>query len=266
MKFRQLLQIISNHGRMIITLLIISVGVLLVWFLASGFSPSIVQITIGIASISAFFAAISSIANLLQAVETEKQRRNQERPYVNAYFDASNSSFIHFIVENSGNSPAKNIILDINPTPKDYAGRNLNEVSFFSHPISFFPANKKVRQLVDVGYKFLAQDRPVNFEISVRYLSIFGDLYTDNFVQNLEYLRQSTVLGKSIEDNLGEITKEIKDLRELLTRAEHFGALQVETPDQNRQRIELLARDRNDFPWWRRTLIKMLTRLLSKIK
>src|SRR5688500_2956931 len=120
MKFRHILQAISRRAVLIITILIIGTGVLLVWFLSSGFSPSTVQISIGIAAISAFLAAISSISNLLQAVETERQRRNQERPYINAYFDAASSSAIYFVVQNSGNAPATNVKLSIDPIPVDY--------------------------------------------------------------------------------------------------------------------------------------------------
>src|SRR3990172_314212 len=155
MSFRNILQGISKHGRFIVFVFIFGVGILIIWFMVSGFDQGELQISIGLAAISTYLAAVSSIANLLQAVETERQRRNQERPYINTYFDPSGGGMIYFIVENLGNSPAKKISIEINPIPKDHAGRKLSDVSFFSKPIGFLPAGKKLRQMVDIGYNFL---------------------------------------------------------------------------------------------------------------
>lgn len=265
MSFRNLLQAISRRGALIIFALIIGIGVILTWFIVSGVTPTGVQVTIGIAAISAFFAAISSMSNLLQAVETERQRRNQDRPYVNAYFDTSSGSLITFVVENSGNSPAKNIHLKIDPAPVDYAGRKLSDVSFFSQPISFLPTGKKLRQIVDVGYRVLAEGKPVNFRVSARYESIYGETFRENTSQNLEYLRQTTAPGKSIEEGLGDITKELKELHTLLSRVEKFGALQVETPDQNRLRMEKMILDDQDLSPWRKSLKLLLKKILARV-
>jgi hypothetical protein len=245
--------------------MIIGIGVLLVWFLVSGLSPSAVQITVGIAAVSAFLAAISSIANLMQAVETEKQRRNQERPYVNAYFDASSNSLIYFVVQNSGNAPAINVKLNIEPIPIDYAGRKLNEVSFFSQPISFIPVGKMVRQTVGVGHQFLAKDKPVNFEVEVEYSSTYGEIFKEKLNQNLDYLRQTTVPGKSTEDNLAEIAKVLSEINSGFKRVENFGAIQVETPQQGSQRLERIALDEQNEVWWRKKLRLLLKAILSRI-
>jgi hypothetical protein len=265
MKFRHILQAIARRGILIIRILIIGIGVLLVWFLASGFSPSAIQVTIGIAAISAFLAAISSFANLLQAVETERQRRNQERPYINAYFDASSNSVIYFVVQNSGNAPATNVKLSIEPAPIDYAGRKLNEVSFFSQPISFLPAGKIVRQLVGVGHQFLAKDKPVNFEVEVEYSSTHGEFFKEKLVQNLDYLRQTTGPGKSTEDNLAEIVKELSEIKTVLKGVERFGAIQIETPQEHNQRVEQMILNEQSLPWWRKRLRVFLKALLSRL-
>ncbi len=265
MNFRHILQAIARRGILIITVLIIGIGVLLVWFLSSGFSPSAIQISIGIAAISAFLAAISSIANLLQAVETERQRRNQERPYINAYFDAGSNSMIYFTVQNSGNAPATNVRLSIDPVPLDYAGRKLNEVSFFSQPISFLPAGKIVRQMVGIGHQFLAKDNPVNFDVVVEYSSTYGEFFKEKLVQNLDYLRQTTVPGKSTEDNLAEIVKVLNEIKSVFKGVERFGAIQVETPEQHDQRIEQMVIDEKDLPWWKKRLKMFLKKLLSRL-
>jgi hypothetical protein len=265
MKFRHILQAIARRGVLIISVLIIGVGVLLVWFLSSGFTPSAVQISIGIAAISAFLAAISSTANLLQAVETERQRRNQERPSINAYFDPASSSVIYFVVQNSGNAPAIDVRLNIDPMPVDYAGRKLSEVSFFSQPITFIPAGKIIRQMMGVGPKFLAKYKPVNFDVIVEYSSVYGEFFKETSNQNLEYLRQTTVPGKSVEDNLAEIAKVLNEIKKLFQGVQNFGAIQIETPQQHHQRLELMMIDEQNIPWWRKRLKMFLKTLLNRL-
>ena len=265
MKFWHILQFITRRGILIITLLIIGIGVLLIWVLVSEFSASTIQISIGIAAISSFFAAISSFANLLQAVETERQRRNQERPYINAYFDVSGYGLIYFIVQNSGNTPAINVKLSIDPIPIDYAGRKLNEVSFFSQPINFLPAGKTIQQRIDIGHQFLSNTETLNFVVKVEYSSTSGEFYKEKLDQNLEYLRQTTMPGKSIEDNLAEIVKELNEIKSVFKSAEKFGAIQIETPQQNAQRINKMARYGEEIAWWKKGLRRFLETLLRRL-
>ena len=66
--------------------------------------------------------------------------------------------------------------------------------------------------MVGVGHQFLAQDKPVNFAVGVEYSSSYGEIFKEKLTQNLEYLRQTTVPGKSTEEHLGEITKVLTDI------------------------------------------------------
>jgi low affinity Fe/Cu permease len=56
-----------KRADVIITILLLALIALLVWFIVTGFSQSVIIVSIGIAAISALFAAFSSFANLLQA-------------------------------------------------------------------------------------------------------------------------------------------------------------------------------------------------------
>ena len=129
----------SQRSAVVITVLLFAVGTLLVFYLVAGFIPTREWVAIGISTIAVFFAAISAIANLLQAVETQKQRESQERPYIIAYFEGMSSGVICFVVKNAGNSPAKNITLQFDPPPVDFANRPLDKVSLFANPITFLP-------------------------------------------------------------------------------------------------------------------------------
>ena len=101
-RIKHMLQWIAKRSGFVISVLFLAVVVLLLWFLNNAFSQTDTSIAIAIASISAFFAAVSSIASLLQAAEIQRQRENQERPYVTVHFDATNRGAMYLIVENSG--------------------------------------------------------------------------------------------------------------------------------------------------------------------
>lgn len=89
-KNKFILREIAKRGVPIVALLLLFVFILITWFLVRGFSQSQTVIAIGIAGVSAFFAAISLIAGLMQTTEAQRQRENQERPYITAFFEGTN--------------------------------------------------------------------------------------------------------------------------------------------------------------------------------
>ena len=99
-RIKKILHWISKRSLFFVTVLLFAVAILLFWFIIAGFSPDNERITIGIAAITAFLAATSAIATLLQTVEVQKQRENLERPYVIAFFDGTSSGGIYFVIEN----------------------------------------------------------------------------------------------------------------------------------------------------------------------
>jgi NADH:ubiquinone oxidoreductase subunit 2 (subunit N) len=104
-------QAIAKRGTFIVAILLLCVSILFTWFLVTGFSQSQTTVAIGVAALSAFFAAISSIAALLQATELQRQRENQERPYITAYFAGTSRGAVYFEIQNAGNSPAIDVAL-----------------------------------------------------------------------------------------------------------------------------------------------------------
>ena len=191
----------------------------LFWFLSDGFSPEKERVAIGIAVVSAFFSAISAMSSLIQAVETQKQRENLERPYITAYFDGSSSGALYFFIENSGNSPALDVSFKFNPSPIDFSGRPLNEISLFSNPISFLPTGKIIRQIVDASYRFLEDEKPLKYQVTIKYSSIFGDSFEHSYQYDLEYLKQVTLPRKNADDYLKDISIELGELTRLIKKA-----------------------------------------------
>jgi hypothetical protein len=201
---------LSRRSTLVIAILFLALGVLVAYFLATGFSSQQAQAIVGIAAVSAFFAAVSAVANLLQAVEVQRQRELRERPLVTAYFEGSSKAAVYFVVENSGNSPALDLSLRFEPAPTHFSGRTLDQDSTFARPIPFLPAGKSLRQIIDAGHRFLAEGRPTRFSVALAYSGIQGSSYSDKFDHDVEWMKQATVPEKSIEDHLEEIAKILK--------------------------------------------------------
>jgi hypothetical protein len=263
---RKILQFLAKRSVFFITALLIGLGILLVWFLITGFSTDSQRITIGIAVIAAFLAAISAIANLLQAVEVQKQRQSQERPYLTAFFDGESNGFVVFVIQNAGNSPALNVKFQFVPAPIDFKGRTLDMVSLFANPITFLPPGKTMRQIIDVGHKFLAEGKPTKFTLTVTYTSIWHEIYAETVTHDLEYLKQATVPSKTIEDYLKTISEQMSSFVQLFRNSQGMSSLLVETPDQYQARLERIKNDRRDLPRWKYLLQSWLQWLLSKVQ
>jgi len=264
-RIKQILQWFSKRSVFVITVLLFAIVILLFWFMSAGFSPTLEQMTIGIAAITAFLAAVSAIATLLQAVEIQKQRENLERPYVTAYFDGTSNGAISLVIENSGNSPALDVTFKFDPSPVDFAKRPLNEISLFSNPISFLPAGKVIRQIIDAGYRFLEDGKPTKFSVAIKYSSIFGDNFDDSIEHDLAYLKQATLPGKTTEDYLKKISEELEKLSQHIKNAQGSTPFLVETPDEYSSRMQELRNRQTEMVGIKKFLQDILSWLLSRI-
>ncbi len=211
MKIKLFVQWLVRRSTILFTALLFGGAIFLIWVLIAGVSFDEKTTTI-IATISIFFAAVSAFASLLQAVEAQRQREDQERPYVVVYFEASNNGAFYFVIENVGNSPAYDLRMKFTPSPVDFADRPLNEISLFSNPITFLPAGKSVRQIVGSTFRFFENNKPTEFSVDIAYKSVYGGVFSENIVHNLEYLRQTTLPGKLANDYLKEISEHMKDI------------------------------------------------------
>jgi hypothetical protein len=219
-KIKHIWQEIAKRGIYVVVILLLAVFALFTWFLRTGFSQSQATFTIGIAAVSALFAAISSIAGLMQATEVQRQRENQERPYIIAFFEATNRGGFYLEIQNAGNSPAINVRFKFKPEPIDYSCRKLSEVSLFQKPISFMPQGKKYRQIIDASASFFSKGRPTKYRINIIYSSAAGQLFCENTDYDLDYLQQSTLPGKTVEENLEDISKQLEEITEIFRNYE----------------------------------------------
>ncbi len=233
----------------------------MVWLISTDSSSE--NISIGLAAIAAFLAAISAIANLLSAVEAQKQRENNERPYIHGFFDGGNSGAIYFTIQNKGNSPAFDVTITFGVAPIDFAERPLGEVSLFSKPISFIPPGQNYRQFVNIGLTLLAEGKPTIFDYTLTYFSASHQKFTEKVEIDLSYLKQATVPGKTIEEHLSDIHKDLDTLGKDFRSIKGFGSLLVESPDEQSLRMNRLLIDEKTRSFLQRKLIMFLKKLLK---
>lgn len=262
---KRMLHWLSKRSVFFVTALLFIIVVILFWYMSAGFSPNNEKIIIGIAAVSAFLSAISAISTLLQAVETQKQRENLERPYITAYFDGSSSGALFFVIENSGNSPAEDVTFKFTPSPVDYAGRPLNEISLFSNPISFLPNGKVIRQIIDASYKFLEDGKPLKYEVKIKYYSAFGDSYNECIEHDLEYLKQATLPRKTTDDYLKDISTKLGELSSLIRKAQGTNSFIVESPSEYPSQLIMLQNKRGKHKEIIKLLQDFLMIILSKL-
>jgi len=211
MKMKLSIQWLARRSTILLTLLLFGGAIFLIWVLVAGVSFNDKTTTL-IATISIFFAAVSAFANLLQAVEVQKQREDQERPYIIVYFEATNNGAFYCVIENVGNSPAYDLRIQFKPSPVDYADRPLNEISLFANPITFLPAGKSIRQIIGGTFRFFENNKPIKFSIDITYKSVNGELFPERIEHDLEYLRHTTLPGKLTNDYLKEISEHMKNV------------------------------------------------------
>src|SRR5690606_1179927 len=126
-----------------------------VWYVITGFSRSDSAIAIGIAALSALFAAFGAFATLMQAAEMQHQRENEERPYIVAHFEPTSSGMVYFTIQNIGKSPALDVTVTIEPSPVTHSGKTLSELSLLKNPIRFLMQGTALRHALGPGYFLL---------------------------------------------------------------------------------------------------------------
>jgi hypothetical protein len=241
-KLKRIFQWFSRRSGFFITALLCATVAILFWFLSSNLSSDNDRYIIGLAAFSAFLSTISAISSLFQAVETQRQRENLERPYITAYFDSSNNGAFYFVIENNGNMPALDVSFKFDPIPVDYKNRPFNQLSLFSCPITFLPNGKVIRQIVGSCFTFLADGNPLKYEITIKYYSAFGGTYEETIHHDLDYLKQVTLPRKTSDDYLKDISDELKDLIRCIAKAQGSDAFLVESPAEYSNRMKKIAK------------------------
>ena len=238
---------LSSRAMVVFATSILAAFAITLWVVSANLGESSESMAIAIAAISAFFAAVSSFGSLLQAIEVQRQRENLERPFIVTYYDLANNGAIYFIVENIGNSPAKDIGIKFEAAPTDHQNRSLEEISLFTNPIEFLPPQRSIRQLVDKGSNVLTGDN-LRFSHSVSYSSLRGETYREPGVIDLTYMKDMTRPMKSQEDHLETISNSLDRIHKTLDKIRHSDAINVvaEMRSEREERLKKLTRTVDD--------------------
>ncbi len=90
-------------------------------------------------------------------------------------------------------------------------------------------------------------------------------MFDENTDFNLEYMKQSTLPGKTTEENLEDISKQLKDLTEIFRSTRGMNSLLVESPSEYETRLQAMRDERKELPRWKIIARKLLENVLEKL-
>jgi len=137
-------------------------------------------LTVLIAAVSSLFSAVGAGAAWLTVLEMRRDREEFFRPDIFAGFEVGGSGLFKFVVKNGGQSPARNIKVDVDPIPVASDGKPIDDVGWIrGEQIStLFPA-QGFEKVVDVHHAMFSDDRPQEFSINLSYESSTGKKYDE---------------------------------------------------------------------------------------
>lgn len=169
----------------------------------------------------------------MQVSELKKQREREEQPYIFGHFEGTYNGAIYFVLENRGNSPALNVETRFDPSPAMHSGVSLNDTSIFRNPILFFAPGTIYRQLVDVGHNLLADNRPTQFSLEIRYKTLANKDISDRIEYDLEYLKGLTRPPQEIDESLADLAITLRKVYRLLENRHIQDSLQRVPMDES---------------------------------
>jgi hypothetical protein len=140
--------------------------------------------------ISAIVATIVWLSTLVQIREMRKATEEANRPYVVVYYDIIKSNMVNLVIENLGNSLAKNVKLKSDSSIPFPLNRPLSETKLFKKGILNLPPNKKISAFVGM-FGDLKQQLQENvfceFRIHVKYCGWKSEIYQEEYDISLEH-------------------------------------------------------------------------------
>jgi len=169
------------------------------------------------------FSAISNFAMAIATVgmayyskksidEMKLTRVETNSAEVVSYFEVD-AYRMYLVIENVGNTVAKNVKINMTPELKNSRGRGIDNLK----EISYLPPNYKIKTFFDMthSYRSKYKEYPQN-KFIITYENIYGELVEREYESNLDYLSDVHFLtseSETIEMSLYKIRKEITRLR-----------------------------------------------------
>ena len=149
--------------------------------------------------------------------EMKKTRVEANSAEVIMYFNVENNR-MYLIVENIGNTVAKNITIEVEPELKDSHNKDYEHLK----KISFLPPNYQLKAFFDMGFNYLKkEDNPVKYKFSITFTNIYNDKIKREYISDLSYIKSVSYLtseSDSVEMSLTKIKDELKDTNKYLKK------------------------------------------------
>ncbi len=171
---------LKGKFRFIVAFVVIFGSLVLVnWGLSKGYLLVTADTAIFFSFLSTYFAAMTAFFSFLVVLEMRRDREALLRLSVYVDFEIE-EGILFFIIENAGQSTAKDIVVDIDPLPYDDYGEQIGYVSWIGKTIeTLLPGKKLGKNLGHVSEYGKYQKRPTKFSISVVYKSLKGKEYKE---------------------------------------------------------------------------------------
>lgn len=138
---------------------------------------------------SAVVAFIVWISTLFQIKEMRRATNEANRPYVVVYYDVRSNNVVNLIIENIGNSLAKNIIIETEPLFAIPEKRPLFETNLLKKPIPNMPPKYKISTFLGMYFDLrgkLENNEYCSFNVKVTYSSSDNKTYVEEYYLSLE--------------------------------------------------------------------------------
>lgn len=149
--------------------------------------------------------------------EMKKTRVEANSAEVIMYFNVENNR-MYLIVENIGNTVAKDISIEVEPELKDSHNKDYENLK----EISFLPPNYQIKAFFDMGFNYLKKkDNPVKYKFSITFTNIYNDKIKREYISDLSYIKSVSYLtseSDSVEMSLTKIKDELKDTNKYLKK------------------------------------------------
>jgi len=191
------------------------------WALSQG---NLQLASVMVAMVSSILAAISAAAAWRSVREAQLARETQERPYVIMDFDLSDIPIINLVVRNVGNGSAKDVRFNFLKPMITSDGRDIGKLPLFEQGLRFLPAGKEIPQFFDMSLRYLGDERPPIFEVSISYFNAQGSTFFDDppikldlsVYKGMHYIRQKDF--NDLVKEVGNISKYSQDMVSKLER------------------------------------------------
>ena len=148
--------------------------------------------------------------------EMKKTRVESNSAEVIMYFVAEYGR-IYLIVENTGNTVAKDVSIEFEPKLKD----SHNNSYEFLKEFSFLPPNYKIKCFFDMGANYLNEKNPIKYTFIITFTNIYNDKIKRKYINDLNHMKNLYYLGSesdSVEMSLTKIKKELKNTNDYLKK------------------------------------------------